>query len=259
MSESYAEKQARKAEYFRELAGRVRREATTTHARAESMADVIPFGQPILVGHHSERSDRNFRNRIDKTFRKSFELSDKAEHYEKRAENIENPYAISSDDPEAVKKLKEKVEKLEKFREVIRGKTNEEIWKDRGSPQSLAGWDFKRMHLESIGRRLRDAKKRIDEVQKTQSIPASAQVINGITIAIDQSDNRVKLSFPSIPPPEVRTKLKSYGFHWSPMNRTWQRQISNAAIYYAEEVAKGSGQATTPIAQTTSGIEERIL
>ena len=31
------------------------------------MASVIPFGQPILVGHHSERRDRSYRDRIRST------------------------------------------------------------------------------------------------------------------------------------------------------------------------------------------------
>lgn len=68
------------------------------------MADCIPFGQPILVGHHSEGRDRNFRKRIHNTFGKSFQAQDKAKHYEQKAAAIENNRAIFSDDPQAIQK-----------------------------------------------------------------------------------------------------------------------------------------------------------
>jgi hypothetical protein len=60
-------------------------EALVTDAR--KMADIIPFGQPILVGHYSEKGDRAYRGRIDNKFRKGFETLRKAKYYEQRAES----------------------------------------------------------------------------------------------------------------------------------------------------------------------------
>lgn len=51
------------------------------------MASIIPFGQPILVGHHSEQRDRNYRDRIHNTFGKAFAEQDKAAYYHSKAEN----------------------------------------------------------------------------------------------------------------------------------------------------------------------------
>ena len=48
------------------------------------MASAIPFGQPILVGHHSEGRDRRYRDRIHNTFGKAFATMDKADYYEER-------------------------------------------------------------------------------------------------------------------------------------------------------------------------------
>jgi hypothetical protein len=45
-------------------AGRLDAAAGTLHDEARAMADAIPFGQPILVGHHSERRDRSYRARM---------------------------------------------------------------------------------------------------------------------------------------------------------------------------------------------------
>jgi hypothetical protein len=54
--------------------------------KAKEMASIIPFGQPILVGHHSEKRDRNYRDRIHNTFGKAFEEQEKAEYYSGKAE-----------------------------------------------------------------------------------------------------------------------------------------------------------------------------
>jgi hypothetical protein len=54
--------------------------------RAKKMASVIPFGQPILVGHHSEKGDRNCRDKIHNTFGKAFEEQDKADYYSGKAQ-----------------------------------------------------------------------------------------------------------------------------------------------------------------------------
>jgi Domain of unknown function (DUF3560) len=64
------------------------KKAEQARATADNLASVIPFGQPILVGHHSERRDRTYRNQIDRNYRKeSGELS-KAEYHKQKAENI---------------------------------------------------------------------------------------------------------------------------------------------------------------------------
>lgn len=46
----------------------------------------IPFGQPILVGHHSERRHRKTLERAHRHMDKSVEESNKAEEYKRRAE-----------------------------------------------------------------------------------------------------------------------------------------------------------------------------
>ena len=50
----------------------------------------IPFGQPILVGHHSERAHRKVLERADNAMRKGIEESKKADNYRARAEYWES-------------------------------------------------------------------------------------------------------------------------------------------------------------------------
>lgn len=61
----------RRAERLDDRAGRLDRESDRLHDQARDMAAHIPFGQPILVGHHSERGDRRYRGRIADTFDRS--------------------------------------------------------------------------------------------------------------------------------------------------------------------------------------------
>lgn len=47
--------------------------AEARHAAADQIAEHIPFGQPILVGHHSERRARRDQDRIHSNMRAGFE------------------------------------------------------------------------------------------------------------------------------------------------------------------------------------------
>lgn len=110
---TYEEKQQARKERYLERARREEQKGKDRINTARKMASAIPFGQPILVGHHSEKRDRNYRNRIHSNYDKGYQEFEKAEHYRQKAEAIDNNNSISSDDPDAIKKLKTKLEKLE--------------------------------------------------------------------------------------------------------------------------------------------------
>src|SRR5687767_1371406 len=103
-SNAYEQKQDARRERFEELAEKARRESESAFDRSRRMASVIPLGQPILVGHHSEGRDRRYRARIAAQMDKSCELSRKADYYQQRAESV-GKGGISSDDPGAIAKL----------------------------------------------------------------------------------------------------------------------------------------------------------
>ena len=64
-----------------------RRAAEAERARkaVSEIADNIPLGQPILVGHHSERRARRDAQRIEDGMRKAVRLWDTSEYWEQRA------------------------------------------------------------------------------------------------------------------------------------------------------------------------------
>lgn len=46
----------------------------------------------------------------------------------------------------------------------------------------------------------------------------------------------MQLLFDEKPNDEQRRILKSYGFHWSPREQAWQRQLNDNAIYAAGRI-----------------------
>lgn len=79
---------------------------------ADKIASYIPMGQPILVGHHSERRHRKDLERINGSMSKGRSALEKAEYYRDRVKAMESNTAISSDDPNAIQKLTGKLDKL---------------------------------------------------------------------------------------------------------------------------------------------------
>jgi hypothetical protein len=49
-------------------------EAIRAGKQAHDMASIIPLGQPIIVGHYSEKGDRAYRARINSKYRKASHL-----------------------------------------------------------------------------------------------------------------------------------------------------------------------------------------
>ena len=60
-------------------------EAERASAQVRRIADGIPFGQPILVGHHSERHARKDAERITNGMRKAVKAFETAEYWKHRA------------------------------------------------------------------------------------------------------------------------------------------------------------------------------
>ncbi|WP_461257351.1 DUF3560 domain-containing protein, partial [Treponema sp. R80B11-R83G3] len=123
----YEERKEIKIDRYKAKARRSNIEANQESNRAREMGDVIPFGQPILVGHHSEGSHRALLKRIDTAHHKAAEAYNKADYYEGKAAAAESNNSISGDDPEAVKKYQEKLIKLEKSQNYM--KSVNKAWK----------------------------------------------------------------------------------------------------------------------------------
>src|SRR6201994_5081853 len=81
----FESERAAKAARFRQLAKKHANIATGRHFAARERLEMIPLGQPILVGHHSEKRHRKDLTRIDEHFAKAKEHHDKAEYFRRRS------------------------------------------------------------------------------------------------------------------------------------------------------------------------------
>jgi hypothetical protein len=112
---TYRERRLAKAERLREWADKREKKSATAFQSAERIASGIPMGQPILVGHHSERRHRRDLDRIHNGMSKGVEHSRMADSMNSRAANIDAAAdrAIYRDDPDAIERLTAKLETLE--------------------------------------------------------------------------------------------------------------------------------------------------
>lgn len=122
MPGTYRERREAKAERLHEWAGKREAKAEAAFDAAEQMASGIPFGQPILVGHHSEARARRDHGRIVGAMDRGAEHQRKAKGMEARAVGIERQLerSIYSDDADAVEKLRERIAELEAERDRIK-------------------------------------------------------------------------------------------------------------------------------------------
>jgi len=225
---NYEEKQAFKLERYQELSQKAETESQNAYNRSSAISDAIPMGQPILIGHHSEGRHRRDISRIHNLIDKSIEEKEKAEYYKKKAENILNPSSISSDNPEAVTLLKEKLTGLEAKREKIKEYNKEQRKKGELGADAYI--------LANLSGNIKSVKDRIQYLERLKLIPETEETINGVLIKTDKEANRIKLFFPDIPKEEIRTKLKHNGFRWSPFGKCWQSYLKQWNIDRAREI-----------------------
>jgi hypothetical protein len=260
---NYEAKKAARISRYRGRASAATQEANQRYAQAKKMADIIPFGQPILVGHHSEGKDRRYRGRISQNFQASFEAQKKAAYWQERATAAAQNTAISSDDPCAVEKLKAKLATQEDFQTRLKQinascrkakLTKSDLQLDRkletlglsiDERKYLFSWGeckadgtiaFPSFLLTNNNATIRSIKERIKSLEAKAKDQSSEWMIGGVTISDNVEDNRLQLYFPNKPAQAVRNALKSNGFRWSPSNGCWQRQRSSAARYWAEKI-----------------------
>lgn len=86
--ENAVERKLEKAERYDSYAINAKTRADNSCEKAAGMGSVIPMGQPILVGHYSERRHRKAIERIDRNMQKSVEETQKAEYFSDKARRL---------------------------------------------------------------------------------------------------------------------------------------------------------------------------
>ena len=107
---------AARAQKYDEWAAAAQQRSNDAFQRSENAVAGIPFGQPILVGHHSESAHRNAIKRSDSAMRKCVEESDKARSHESKSEYWERKSeVIDLSMPESVEYFEAELAKAEEY------------------------------------------------------------------------------------------------------------------------------------------------
>lgn len=243
---------------YKKLAEKNKEKAEGLFEAASAQIEHIPPGQPILVGHHSEKRHRKALEKHDSKMRKAFEAGSKAEYYERRADAAEKNQAISADDPDALPKLEAKIQeaqedhaKMVKANKLIRQGDLKGLFhllgEDRAreilKPDYMNRTGFPEYALKNSNATIRRMKDRLEELQDRFEGQDAEYKINGIRVLENVRDNRLQIFFETKPSDEMRTRLKTNGFRWARSVGAWQRQLTNGARHAAEQVLKPDQEA----------------
>ena len=112
---TYRERRERRAARREEWAEGREAKAGREFAQVKQTADAIPLGQPILVGHHSEKRARRDQKKIRRGVRRGLDHQKMAKRHRSRAAGIRDQLdrSIYSDDHDAAERLRERIAERE--------------------------------------------------------------------------------------------------------------------------------------------------
>lgn len=128
---SLTERAEQRAERFEEYSDKRAADSASAHAAVSRIADGIPLGQPILVGHHSERHARKDAERIENGMRRAVKMWETSKYWTARAAGA-LAHAAHKERPDVrarrIKKLESERRKVVKNLE--RSRLMLKLWRD---------------------------------------------------------------------------------------------------------------------------------
>jgi hypothetical protein len=235
----------RRAEKRMEWAEKSKAKAEQRFRAAHKIVESIPLGQPILVGHHSERGHRAALDRMASNMDKGCDLQAKASTHTSKAGNLEDflARAIFADDPDAIERLTERSRLLTEAADKRRDFNT--AWRKAGKPalgEEIAKWDalfeqfamgeherravstamkfapradappFPSYSLTNLRARARTDLATIEKIKRTQVLQERAESApNGVLVT---GEEYVNVRFAEFPGRQTIDELKAAGFSW---------------------------------------------
>lgn len=255
MKHNFKQRRENRINYHIEKAEQKEKESNDYYVRSHDKAKAIPFGQPILIGHHSEKRDRNYREGIRNDMDKSVKAGKQADYHADKADIIENNTAIFSDDPQALDKLKAKLKTLETLQTFMKAANKcikkkdkeaflklagakEEHWEILNTPDCYNRIGFPSYKLTNNNANIKRIKDRIATLEKQANQVTKAYHINEVKVVENVEANRVQIFYPAKPDEELRNKMNENGFRFCKSEgNAWQRHLSAHAVYLAKYFA----------------------
>lgn len=226
------ERLERKLEKRKEWAEKAETRANSLSEQSHKMMSIIPMGQPILIGHHSEKRDRKYRNRAWNKMGKAVEQRDLSAHHVSKAGGLEHQLdkSIFSDDNDATEALKARIEENEAKRDRMK-KINALYRKGDAETLTALGFDLEQLReklktayswcqqpypayeLSNLGQRISGDKKRLEFIKKQNETRAQAEATpNGVILK--QYGEWCSVTFAEKPDRSILNTLRAASFRW---------------------------------------------
>jgi hypothetical protein len=244
------------SEMSRYKASNLSRRLNILNAKARTISPMITGSANFPVARNNKRLNIEM-----KRVNEFLEWQKKAKKAIAKKLGIIKSNVISGDDPEAIKKLTEKIEKLENFQaemktinRILRGKKtsldekkqelkeagvklSDKVVDEFSKPyQGVIG--FPRYKLTNNNANIKRLKARLVDIEKLKGLGTSTEEVNGVKVIQNTEASRIQIVFDGKPEFDVRRKLKSNGFRWSPKNGAWQRKLNNSSIWTAKNIVQ---------------------
>ncbi|MEG1433057.1 hypothetical protein [Eubacterium sp.] len=224
-----------------------------------------------VVAGPAKYNFEKYNKKMDIMFNKMQEFEDKKKRFIKNTERhlkklesddkqiaywrsgrFKNGESIEFSDPLCLEKMNAKLEYLQEFQNEMK-KANA-YWKknqtmtgfplfseeknamidDRINVRKITSRPYEQCSMSNTSATIRDLKKRIE---KFKNLPeTSVREFDGFSIVINSEDDRIQILFDNIPDSDMRERLKSSGWRWSPKNKAWQRKCSLNSKLSAESI-----------------------
>ncbi len=248
----------RNRERHENRAERAEDRASAARSRSDSLVAGIPFGQPILVGHHSERGHRNALRKSQDAMFRSVDETSKAMR-ERRAADSCDSTGISIEDDDAEALLLQEIEKAEETRDMMKASNRivRQKPKNEPTPEKLAALvelgmkettaaklftpDFAGRvgipgyELSNRGANIKRMKGRLLELSRLAEIEDDEEILAGtcegkdFRFVTDTDDQRLRFESPRLSRDACKL-LSQSGFKWSRNRGCWVRLLNENAI-----------------------------
>ena len=235
-------------------ADKAKADAAAEYQKSHDLVKDIPFGQPNIIGRPALP---RLRERSAAAMDRALAHDEKASYYADRARAAANNRAISSDDPDALDRLADKLAALEAAQE--RDKARNAYYRKHKTMKGFPGLsddeavrvdaelakEPERLRrpvpawaLSNRNAEINRLKKRMESLRRVDDMEHVEIEFDGGRIVTNEDINRVQILFDEKPDEETRRTLKSYGFRWAPSESAWQTQRTPAALRRAKYICK---------------------
>ncbi len=183
-----------------------------------------PVKKQQEINNRMNKKMEDIGSKIEKFFNNTEKMLNNEYTLEEKISKYRNGYdePISSDDPNAKELLNAKLAFLEERHQKYK-EYNKKARKN--GEKTLAPYV-----IANSNQNIKSVKDRLKLLEKMSSLNEVGYYFANGEVKFDKEDNRVKIFFDEKPNDEIREKLKSHAYKWSPTNQCWQRKLTLDAI-----------------------------